>query len=501
MGKKRDSLALSGGEGGVGKEDVGAEQRRQDVMTNDIGEAAREHKKKKKKRERTEEHGLATGPIENGATPPSQKGLPEKHKDKKDRKEPEMAIQGGAEGRSFALDETQQTGVEMTAEKGVKEGGGKIKKTEKRRDKKEGEGKAGDKREDKGKDGGRGRAALGGAEDRRLAIDQSQQKGSDKAAEKGVEQEGGPEGEGRPEKKRKKKKDGGGKLENKGENEVTEGQKRKEEAEQPPKAPAAAEAGGGGPAQADDVSADVSKREPESGAEVESGKVEGAEEKPVKRRAKKAGAKKEGEGKAKAKKVADGAAEKGRDEAPFDFWGKYFEGRWQGFWRPTTGPGGSPAAYSTGGVKRKGGEEARHGNEGGENGRQGAENGEKESKRQKKEADKAMEKRLNGGYAEPGDKKADVETEGGGERTSKFLIRGPLPCHVEGCRHPARYGKQEGKAKLVPESCSVHKAPGMWEMKTAVCEVAGCAKVARYKYADQKGKSRCAGHKEEGMVN
>lgn len=37
MGKKRDSLASAGGEGGVDKADVRAEQRRQDEITNDTG--------------------------------------------------------------------------------------------------------------------------------------------------------------------------------------------------------------------------------------------------------------------------------------------------------------------------------------------------------------------------------------------------------------------------------------------------------------------------------
>lgn len=460
------------------------------------GDAAREHKKKKK-RERTEEQAPATGPVGNGATAPIQNSPAAKIKDKKDRKE--LAVQGGAENRSLALAQPQQEGVKKSPEKGLK-GGGTIKTTEKRKDRKEGDGKVKDKKE---KEGEKGRADPKDAEDRSLASKAPQRKGMEFAAEKGTpfsEKEGGAEREERPEKKRKKKKEEGGKVENK------EGVEKKTEVDRPPKAPAAAEAGGGSPvpvgSPADDAGADVSKREPETGAGVQSGEVGGAEEKPVKRRAKKAGATKEGGDKAKAKKGEEGPAEKGRDEAPFDFWGKYFEGRWQGFWRPAGAPGGSPGALPSSGMKRKGGDEATPEKGGGGNGQQGAGKGGKESKRQKKEAGKATETRLSGGDAsEPGEKKTDTEQEEAGERVSKFLIRGPLPCHLEGCRHPARYGRREGKLKLRPDSCSVHKAEGMWEMKTAVCEVAGCAKTARYKYADEKGKSRCGGHKEEGMIN
>jgi hypothetical protein len=81
------------------------------------------------------------------------------------------------------------------------------------------------------------------------------------------------------------------------------------------------------------------------------------------------------------------------------------------------------------------------------------------------------------------------------------VVGGPLLCRRPGCGEPARFAFKKARRALVPERCLDHKLPGMVEARHRVCEVVGCSARARFRLPGQKLTSRCAKHKEDGMLH
>lgn len=88
----------------------------------------------------------------------------------------------------------------------------------------------------------------------------------------------------------------------------------------------------------------------------------------------------------------------------------------------------------------------------------------------------------------------------GGAKLKEVVIRGPPKCCQPGCGRRAWYGIKQTVRTPFPEWCGNHKQLGMVKQNGPICEVLGCKVRASYTLEGKKMTTRCATHKERGMV-
>lgn len=98
------------------------------------------------------------------------------------------------------------------------------------------------------------------------------------------------------------------------------------------------------------------------------------------------------------------------------------------------------------------------------------------------------------------DQKGRDNEQGGRQERAEYIIRGPLRCQKAGCTRRAYYGYHSGSRRLVPKWCGEHKKSDMARRYDNVCKVEECFTSAHCAFPGEKGRSRCAQHKEKGMI-